>query len=167
MEYQIEVKELLIEDEKLTMTIMGTLNDERINANFVSKPKLILHFINGEEDRRIPFVLTNVIHTEGKCYFSGRYTYRLDLLFWKSGKKFLPFDMYFNFSFVDYYAEKVEATEAAAEPEEDLGFTEIPIFEDEEVALCVSCRRILPERKRRGGPWSMSRLTARRDTSFL
>ena len=109
MEYQIEVKELLIEDEKLTMTIMGTLNDERINANFVSKPKLILHFINGEEDRRIPFVLTNVIHTEGKCYFSGIYTYRLDLLFWKSSKKFLPFDMYFNFSFVDYYAEKVPA----------------------------------------------------------
>ncbi len=109
MEYQIEVKELLIENDKLTMTVMGTLNDERINAHFVSKPKLILHFINGKEDRRIPFVLTNVIHTEGKCYFSGMYTYRLDLLFWKTSKRFMPFDMYFNFSFVDYYEEKIEA----------------------------------------------------------
>lgn len=32
-------------------------------------------------------------------------------------------------------ADKAEATEAAEEPEEDLGFTEIPIFEDEEVAF--------------------------------
>ena len=71
MEYQIEVKELLIEDDKLTLTIMGTITDPIINSHFVSKPKLILHFINKEEDRRIPFVLSNVIHTEGKCYFSG------------------------------------------------------------------------------------------------
>ncbi len=109
MEYQIEVKELLIEDDSLTLTVMGTIMDEKINSHFVSKPKLILHFDNGVEDRRIPFVLSNVIHTEGKCYFSGRYTYRLDLLFWKTRKQFLPFDMYFNFSFVDYYAEKIQA----------------------------------------------------------
>ncbi len=72
MEYQIEVKELLIEDNKLTLNIMGTITDSVINAHFVSKPKVILHFINKREDRRIPFVLSNVIHTDGKCYFSGR-----------------------------------------------------------------------------------------------
>ena len=108
MEYQIEVKELLIEDDRLTLTIMGTITDPVINSHFVSKPKLILFFDNGEEDRRIPFVLSNVIHTEGKCYFSGRYTYRLDLLFWKTRSKYLPFDMYLNFSFVDYYEEKLK-----------------------------------------------------------
>ena len=107
MEYQIEVKELLIEDNKLTLNIMGTITDSVINAHFVSKPKVILHFINKREDRRIPFVLSNVIHTDGKCYFSGRYTYRLDLLFWKTAKDYLPFDMYLNFSFVDFYEEKI------------------------------------------------------------
>ena len=38
MEYQIEVKELLIEDNKLTLNIMGTITDSVINAHFVSKP---------------------------------------------------------------------------------------------------------------------------------
>ena len=108
MEYQIEVKELLIEEDMLTLTIMGTITDPIINSHFVSKPKLILYFVNKEEDRRIPFVLSNVIHTEGKCYFSGRYTYRMDLLFWKTRNKFLPFDMYLNFSFVDFYEEKLD-----------------------------------------------------------
>ncbi len=92
----------------MILTIMGTITDDCINSHFVSKPKLILHFDNGEEDRRIPFVLSNVIHTEGKCYFSGRYTYRLDLLFWKTRNRYLPFDMYLNFSFVDYYEEKLD-----------------------------------------------------------
>ena len=101
MEYRIEVKELVIADDKLTLTIMGSITDEVINPHFVSKPKLILHFINEKEDRRIPFVLSNVIHTNGKCYFSGRYVYRLDLLFWKTRSQYLPFDMYLNFGFVD------------------------------------------------------------------
>ncbi|MBQ1453996.1 MAG: hypothetical protein IIZ23_08495, partial [Ruminococcus sp.] len=108
MEYHIEIKELLIEEDKLTLTVMGTVTDDIINSHFVSKPKLILHFINEEEDRRIPFVLSNVIPTNGKCYFSGRYVYRLDLLFWKTRNKYLPFDMYFNFGFVDYYEEKID-----------------------------------------------------------
>lgn len=108
MEYQIEVKELLIEDDRMILSVMGSVSDPSINAHFSSKPKLILYFTNGAEDRRIPFVLSNVIHTEGKCYFSGRYTYRLDLLFWKTRSQFLPFDMYFNFSFVDYYEEKLK-----------------------------------------------------------
>ena len=51
MEYQIEVKELLIEDDTLTLNIMGTVTDEAINSHFVSKPKLTLFFTNGKEDR--------------------------------------------------------------------------------------------------------------------
>ena len=108
MEYHIEVKELLIVEDKMTLTIMGTVTDEAIGSHFVSKPKLTLYFNNGAEDRRIPFVLSNVIHTEGKCYFSGRYTYRLDLLFWQTRAQYLPFDMYLNFGFVDYYEEKIK-----------------------------------------------------------
>ncbi len=108
MEYNIEVKELLLEEDRLTLTVMGTVTDDIINSHFVSKPKVILHFINKKEDRRIPLVLSNVIHTQGKCYFSGRYTYRLDLLFWKTREEFLPFDLYVNFGFVDYYEEKID-----------------------------------------------------------
>ncbi len=84
MEFQIEVKELLIVKNRMTLTVMGTVTDPTINSHFLSNPKLVLHFNNGKEDRRIPFVLSNVTHIDGKCFFSGRYNYRLDLLFWKT-----------------------------------------------------------------------------------
>ena len=108
MKYQLEVKELLIVENKMILTIMGTIEDPKINSHFLAKPKLVLHFNNGREDRRIPFVLSNVVHVDGKCYFSGRYTYRLDLLFWKTRDDYLPFEMYLNLGFEDYYREHID-----------------------------------------------------------
>ena len=110
MEFQIEVKELLIVKNRMTLTVMGTVTDPTINSHFLSNPKLVLHFNNGKEDRRIPFVLSNVTHIDGKCFFSGRYNYRLDLLFWKTRKDYLPFEMYMNLGFADFYEEYVKTT---------------------------------------------------------
>ena len=107
MDYQIEVKELLITKNTMTLTVMGTITDPTINSHFLSNPKLVLHFNNGKEDRRIPFVLSNVTHIDGKCFFSGRYKYRLNLLFWKTRKECLPFEMYMNLGFADFYEEKI------------------------------------------------------------
>ncbi len=91
----------------MVLTIMGEVADKSINSHFLSKPKIVLHFFNGKEDRRIPFVLSNVTYVDGKCFFSGRYTYRLDLLFWKTRAEFLPFEMYLNFGFEGFYEEKI------------------------------------------------------------
>lgn len=92
----------------MVLTIMGEIADETINSHFLSKPKIVLHFFNEQEDRRIPFVLSNVTYVDGKCFFSGKYTYRLDLLFWKTRNAYLPFDMYLNFGFADFYEEKIK-----------------------------------------------------------
>lgn len=97
----------MIVDCELTLTIMGEVVDESINSHFLSKPKIVLHFNNDKEDRRIPFVLSNVTCIDGKCFFSGKYTYRLDLLFWKTKNQHLPFDMHINFGFADFYEEPV------------------------------------------------------------
>lgn len=107
MKYSLDIKALQIVENKMTLTIMGTIEDPTINSHFLSNPKLILHFHNGKEDRRIPFVLSNVTHIDGKCFFSGQYTYRLDLLFWKTRKACMPFEMYFNLGFADFYQEKL------------------------------------------------------------
>ena len=107
VEYSIKVKELLVSENTMTLTIMGYIADPTINSHFLSNPKLVLHFINKKEDRRIPFVLSNVTHIDGKCFFSGRYNYRLDLLFWKTRAQCLPFEMYLNLGFADYYEEKI------------------------------------------------------------
>ncbi len=107
MDYRIEVKECIINDRSLSLTLMGEVADKNINSHFLSKPKIILYFTNGKEDRRIPFVLSNVTYVDGKCFFSGRYTYRLDLLFWKTRSEHMPFDMYLNFGFEGFYEEKI------------------------------------------------------------
>ena len=108
MEFSIQVKEFIIKGRNLTLTMMGEVADESINSHFLSKPKIVLYFNNGKEDRRIPFVLSNVTYVDGKCFFSGRYTYNLDLLFWKTRSSCMPFDMYLNFGFEGYYREKID-----------------------------------------------------------
>ncbi len=108
MEFSIKVKEFIIKDRNLSLTIMGEVADESINSHFLSKPKIVLYFNDGKEDRRIPFVLSNVTYVDGKCFFSGKYNYRLDLLFWKTRKDYLPFDMYINFGFEGFYQEKID-----------------------------------------------------------
>ena len=107
MEYQIQVKELIIEKNKMTLTVMGSIADPSINSHFLSNPKLVMHFDNGKEDRRIPFVLTNVTHIDGKVFFSGKYIYTLNYLFWKTRNSYKPFNMYFNLGFADFYEEKI------------------------------------------------------------
>ena len=107
MEYQIQVKGLIIEKNKMTLTVMGSIADPSINSHFLSNPKLIMHFDNGKEDRRIPFVLSNVTHIDGKVFFSGMYVYSLNFLFWKTRNSYKPFNMYFNLSFADFYEEKI------------------------------------------------------------
>lgn len=107
MEYKIQVKSFLAFNNKLTMTIMGEISDDAINSHFLSRPKLVLYFNNGKEDRRIPFVLSNVTYVDKKCFFSGEYSYRLDLLFWKTRMDCMPFTMSMNLSFADYYEENI------------------------------------------------------------
>lgn len=93
----------------MTINISGEFIDESINSRFLSTPKVILYFDNGQEDRRIPMVISmqNITYIQGKCMFHGQYSYRLDYLFWKTRGKSLPCDFYFNLSFADFYEEKV------------------------------------------------------------
>lgn len=107
MEYKIEVKDFVIYKNKLTLTMMGEVSDDMINSHFLSRPKIVLYFSNGKEDRRIPFVLSNVTYVDKKCFFSGKYTYRLDLLFWKTKNDYEPFKMTLNFGFADFYEENI------------------------------------------------------------
>ena len=109
MDYKIKINSIVVEKQSMTIDISGEFIDETINSKFLSTPKVILYFDNGEEDRRIPLVIRfrDITYINGKCMFSGVYTYRLDYIFWKTRGMGLPFTMYFNLSFADFYAEKV------------------------------------------------------------
>ena len=109
MDYKIKINSIVVEKQSMTIDISGEFIDDTINSKFLSTPKVILYFDNGEEDRRIPLVIRfrDITYINGKCMFSGVYTYRLDYIFWKTRGMGLPFTMYFNLSFADFYAEKV------------------------------------------------------------
>jgi CDP-glycerol glycerophosphotransferase (TagB/SpsB family) len=105
----LNINSIVVEKQNMTINISGEFIDESINSRFLSTPKVILYFDNGQEDRRIPMVISmqNITYIQGKCMFHGQYSYRLDYLFWKTRGKSLPCDFYFNLSFADFYEEKV------------------------------------------------------------
>ncbi len=109
MDYKIKINSIVVEKQSMTIDLSGEFIDESINPKFLSTPKVILYFDNGEEDRRIPLVIRfrDITYIDGKCMFSGIYTYRLDYIFWKTRGQGLPFNMYFNLNFADFYAERV------------------------------------------------------------
>ena len=86
MDYKIKINSIVVEKQSMTIDISGEFIDETINSKFLSTPKVILYFDNGEEDRRIPLVIRfrDITYINGKCMFSGVYTYRLDYIFWKT-----------------------------------------------------------------------------------
>lgn len=110
MQYKININSIVVEKCSMTINLNGEFIDPSINPKFLSTPKVILYFENGEEDRRIPMVLRfrDITYIDGKCMFSGEYAYRLDYIFWKTRGKGLPFQMYLNLSFADFYEEKIE-----------------------------------------------------------
>ncbi len=127
MQYSINVNSIVVEKQKMTISISGEFIDSSINPKFFSTPKVILYFENGREDRRIPLVIKSrdLTYIDGRCLFSGTYTYRLDYVFWKTRGDALPFNMYLNLSFADFYEEKIPADITPSEAEQDEKFFEL------------------------------------------
>ena len=92
----------------MTLSVSGEIEDEQIAEDIYSKPKLILLFDNGKEDRRIPFVISDLGYFGTKCRFSGEYTYMLDMLFWKTRAENLPFTMKFALQYGNYYFDEIK-----------------------------------------------------------
>lgn len=107
MNYSVNIEKIEITGNSAVLEISGEIEDEQISSGIFSKPKLILLFYNGREDRRIPFVITNIGYFGDKCFFSGMYVYRLDMLFWKTRSLNLPFNMKFALSYGNCYFDEI------------------------------------------------------------
>ncbi len=105
MNYNIRIDEIHIEGNKLRLMVTGEF--EILSS--LARPKLIMHFSNGIEDRRIPLVVATMNRNEdvGVIEFSSNYLYLLDYLFWKSRDSVNPITMYFNLLYGEFYEEKI------------------------------------------------------------
>ncbi len=104
---KIYITNINIVGSELTLSITGKIFDEEIAKGIRIRPKLTMHFINKDEDRRIPFVINDVLYDDNVCTFHGTYVYKLDYIFWNSKNKFENVSMYLNFSYGNFYKEKI------------------------------------------------------------
>lgn len=105
MDYSLKVREIHIQANQIRFVVDGEF--EYLGP--LSKPKVILYFENGEEDRRIPLVIKKIEQDEEEqtVIFHSDYTYLLDQLFWKSRNCGNDIRMYFHVLYGAYYEEYI------------------------------------------------------------
>ncbi len=132
MQYKLKIANLAIVNKGLKISISGEFISPEINPKFLSTPKVVLYFENGLEDRRIPLPIKidNISYLNGRCLFFGKCVYQLNHIFWKTKNKDIPFRLYFNLSFADYYEEKVEVDLSPDEFEQDKKFFKLEICDN-------------------------------------
>ena len=105
MRYDICVNEINIRENRFHLKLTGTFDF----INDLAKPKLIMYFDNGIEDRRLPLVIRKVTKNEDEdiLTITSNYEYLLDRLFWKSRSSNEPISMQLNLLYGDYYEEGI------------------------------------------------------------
>lgn len=111
MNYTVNLEHVRLVGKNMVITVSGEINDELIRDGVFSKPKLIMLFDNGKEDRRIPLVLSECGYYGSVCRFRGEYTYMLDMLFWRTRGENLPFQMKFALSYGNAYYDSIALSE--------------------------------------------------------
>lgn len=102
MRYNIKLQRITVRGSRMLISFTGTADVK----SEVAHPKVIMHFICGEEDRRMPMVIRESIIQDGVCFFSGEYVYELPYIFHNPRDPYAPVKMYINVLFEDYYEEK-------------------------------------------------------------
>lgn len=115
MDYQIRIEKLTLKDKTITIKFSGYAKTK----SKLARPKWILYFVRGNEDRRIPLVIDTAVYQEGSWYFGGTYEYLLDCLFWKIDKQRQDIQVYLNCQMGDYYEEKISQDLTPEELETD------------------------------------------------
>ncbi len=123
-EYLIKIEKIKIEYTTFHFEVSG----EFPFTDNLAKAKIIMHFDNGIEDRRIPLMIPRMSYNEaeGIMTFKSRYNYFLQHLFWKSKNSTNEVRMHFNLLWGDVYEENIQIDMT---PE---------IFEQD--GLCYTCR---------------------------
>lgn len=132
MQYKLRFNSVTIEKRNMIIDVSGEFSDQSIKADSLATPKVIFHFKNEKEDRRIPLVIyfDDIVTVDGKVMFKSVYTYSLDCIFWKTRKDNLPFVMQVNLSYADFYEEAVKIDYTPRELIQDKNFYTLEIKKD-------------------------------------
>lgn len=84
MEFKLEFSEFRICGHSLLVEFSGYVEDPAILTGGYSRPKAVLYFDNGMENRRLPLVLQDLQYFGNRCTFGGRYRYDLSTVYWNT-----------------------------------------------------------------------------------
>jgi len=105
LDYKLQIEEIILSGNNLTLSVSGSITDPEISNNIFSRPKVVLFFNNGKENRRIPLVISEINYIGNQCCFSGRYTYKLNLIYWNTRNELIPSSLTLNLSYGNFYTE--------------------------------------------------------------
>ncbi len=106
MDYQLTVTSLVLAGNRMTFSLSGVIHDPALaDAPFLSQPKVVLYFENGQENRRIPLPLREVSFVRDRCEFAGQYTYMLEHIYWTTARRRLPGTLRLILSYGNEYVE--------------------------------------------------------------
>ncbi len=92
-------------ENKLFVALEGTVYD----CNHLVKPRVLLWFENGKEDRNFSLRITDVQYdSNGVCRFKGGFYCSLNCIFWSTKKQNLPFKLHFDVICGDERKERVD-----------------------------------------------------------
>lgn len=132
LQYKLRFESVVVEKRNMTIKVSGEFIDSSITADSLAAPKVILHFKHMKEDRRIPVVILfdDIVKVDGRVMFKSEYTYSLDNIFWKTRKANMPFKMYVNLSYGNFYEEAVDIDYTPKEFIQDNFFYSLEIRDD-------------------------------------
>ena len=145
MEYGLTVHQLLIENNTLTVSVSGWVKDDALPEDAFCRPKVVLHFDNQSEDRRIPMVLKEIQHEKGLCRFAGSYAYRLDCLYWKTRSLTADTTLRFHLFYGNGYEETIPFDFTQTEIQDDGRYWHPPVCSKEGILLSPRKRFRLPK----------------------
>lgn len=106
MKYNLEFSQFHIEGNSLLIEFSGYIEDDAILSGGYSRPKVVLYFDNGQENRRIPLVLQDLQYLGNRCVFDCRYRYKLDVVYWSTRGMMLDSCLTLKLSYGNFYEEK-------------------------------------------------------------
>lgn len=106
MKHHLEFSQFHIVGNSLSVEFSGYVEDDAILSGNYSRPKVVLYFDNGKENRRLPLVLQDVQYLGNRCIFEGRYRYKLEAVYWSTRGMLLDSELTLKFSYGSYYDER-------------------------------------------------------------
>ncbi|MBR4868536.1 MAG: CDP-glycerol glycerophosphotransferase family protein [Clostridia bacterium] len=144
MDYSLTLTQLYTENQNLIVGVSGFVSDPTLPKEGLFRPKVVLFFDNGVENRRIPLVIKEIQQTKDGCHFFGVYIYRLNYLFWRTRQTTKEITLQFHLTYGNQTIEGASFDLESTLLETDERYWHAPKIQNNTVLLTPIAHRSAP-----------------------